>query len=136
MTATVLEIMDAIEALAQTLPDMHATAESPDQVVVPHLIVGAPEISSYRQGLGVRPTYLFGLTLVTSAAISREGQRQLASYADPDGPKSVRELFARNRTLGGLVGDCSVSGFRPLGLEEVGVLQYFGGIFSLTVLVH
>jgi hypothetical protein len=134
--ATVLQIMDAIEAYAETLPNMHATAETVDQAVVPHLFVGAPEIPTYRQGLGVRPTYVFGLTLLTSAAISRAGQRELASYADPDGPKSVRELFARNRTLGGLVGDCSLTGFRPLGLEEVGVIGYFGGIFSLTVLVH
>ena len=73
------------------------------------------------------------VVILVSAALSRTGQMALAEYANPTGPQSVRNAIETDKTLGGVVDQCVVRSFRPLGLEEVGELPYFGGLFTLTV---
>jgi hypothetical protein len=133
---TLGEIITAVETRLDSI-GLRATSSSPGAVNVPAAIVGVPPIASYRAAFGRGTVMITGwpLYVLTSSHVDRIGQAQLAEYASWTGVKSVPAAFEAEPTLGGVVDDLLVESFRPLGLEEVGVLQYFGGEFRLTVSV-
>ncbi len=134
MAGTLEEILAAVEARLDTIQGLSVADMVPGAINPPQAIVGVPEIGDYRGALaGRRPFLQPTVTILVSSAISSIGQHQLARYASPDGPESIARVVDDDRTLGGVVGDCYVASFRPLGLEEVGVIGYFGGIFVLKV---
>lgn len=95
-----------------------------------------PEISSYREamrrGLIVYP---FRVALLTGAQLDRSGQLRLAQYASATGVRSIRAaLEDGDRTLDGLIDDLVVDSFDPNGLQEVGLLNYYGGTFAVRVM--
>lgn len=135
MTApTVLEMMQAIEVRLQTIEGLRTAHFNSDQVNPPMAVVGVPPIESYRQAFG-RATYAlnFEVYILVSAALDRVGQSALAGYANPTGATSIVAAIEGDRTLGGLVQECVVDTFRPLGWEEVGAIGYYGGVFNLRV---
>lgn len=136
MTTTIEQIMQGIETALATISGLRVNDVSPGQIVPPCAIVGVPPIPDYNATLGsgfweVQPA----VTVLVSAAMDRAGQLALASYADHTGSNSIRAKLAANQTLGGLVDYCVVRSFRPFGLEEVGVIGYYGGVFTLDVSV-
>lgn len=135
MAATIAEVMAGIETRLQTVNGLRTRDVSPDQIVPPCAIVGVPPID-YLEVMGqstytIRPT----ITVFTSAAHNRAGQRLLAGYADFSGAGSILAAIQADQTLGGKADYCVVESFRPLGLEEVGIVGYFGGVFQLVVSV-
>lgn len=67
--------------------------------------------------------------------MERVGQQRLAGYANPTGAQSVRaSLEDTDKTLGGIVDDLIVDGFDPDGLQEVGLVGYYGGTFTVRVI--
>lgn len=133
-TSTIWQIMEALATKLDGI-DLRATAESAGAINPPAAIVGVPPIPAYRAAFQRGTVYLTGwpITVFTSAQIDRIGQRRLAEYASWTGDKSVPLALEADPTLGGLVDDLAVDSFRPLGLEEVGVLGYFGGLFSVDI---
>jgi hypothetical protein len=136
MAPTIADIMRGIEARLATIPGLRVGASfgTPDQINPPAAIVEVPPIQNYhaamRQGtVELSPT----VVVLVSSALSRTGQMALAEYANPTGPQSVRAAIEADKTLGEVVDQCVVRSFRPLGLEEVGELPFYGGIFTLTV---
>lgn len=134
MTTTIVEIMDGIETRLKTVTKLRAVAEVPD-IVDPvttggFALVGVPPID-YRLTMG-RAKYQipFTITVLVSRAVSRTGQRLLAGFADPRGAGSVIVAIEGDPTLAGKVDACWLTDFRPLGIEEVGVLGYYGGLFN------
>ncbi|MBT2213462.1 hypothetical protein [Actinomadura sp. NEAU-AAG7] len=108
---------------------------APDQITPPVAIVGVPPIESYHATMARgRATYDTTIYILVSAALDRTGQEALASYADPTGPRSVISAIYGDRTLGGVAEDCLVRSFRPLGVEEVGQIGYYGGSFELRII--
>jgi len=140
MTApSVLDIMDAVEAQLRTLPGrVQVSGYAPGDITPPAFILTVPPIN-YREAFrGARWRLDLTITLLTSAALDRPGQRLLAEYAAPTGPRSVFQLFAGDGngvTLGGLVEQAYVTDFEPLGLERVAQIGYYGGEWPLTVYV-
>lgn len=134
--ATLEQVMQAIETRLDTIDGLRVSDTVPGQVNPPQAIVGVPPVESYPTGLQryARPTLAPTITVLTSLAMDRVGQLALAAYADPTGARSIPATLATDPTLGGVVSDCQVTRFDPLGLEEVGVLGYFGGRFTLRVL--
>ena len=134
--ATVAEIMLGIEARLQTIDGLNVSAYVADQVNPPQAIVGVPPIPQYR--LAFSPTGLQRIdptiTILVSAALDRVGQMKLASYIDKTGPQSVFAAIEADKTLGGLPVECTVNSFQPLGLQDVGLIGYYGGVFQLTCL--
>jgi hypothetical protein len=109
----------------------------PDKVTPPAAIIGLAEIPDHRVAIaGSKFDVTFTITVLTSAAYTRGGQLALLTYADRAGAASVFAAFEADRTLGGVVDDCQFARpfFRPLGIEEVGLLGYFGGVFTLRVM--
>lgn len=126
--------MLGIEARLATIAGLRTSEITPDQISPPQAIVGVPDIPEYRITFGrgrfqIAPT----VTILVSAALDRIGQLKLASYANATGASSIPAAIEGDRTLGGIVEECKVDDFRVLGLEEVGAIGYFGGVFSLTV---
>lgn len=132
MAPTIEDIMLGLEARLETIPGLRTSEFTRDQVNPPFAIVGVPAIEAYhatmqRGKFTVTPT----ITVLTSAAYDRTGQLKLASYADPTGPSSVVVAIEGDKRLGGVVEDCHVVDFRPLGIQEAGLIGYYGGLFNV-----
>ncbi|MFI0481739.1 hypothetical protein [Actinomadura sp. 9N215] len=132
---TVLDVMRGLQGRLSTIPGLRVSSIAPDQITPPQAIIGVPPIESYhatmRRG---RATYEPTVYVLVSAALDRIGQEKLAGYADPTGPESLITAIYGDRTLGGIAEDCIVRSFRPLGVEEVGQIGYYGGAWELTVI--
>lgn len=136
MTAPTLKaIMLGIEARLATIAGLRTSEIVPDQISPPHALVGLPPIPVYRSSMQ-RGTYELDLTVtvLVSAGVSRVGQLLLAEYASVSGANSIPLAIEADRSLGGTVDDCVVTSFRPLGLDEVGAISYYGGVFTLKTL--
>jgi hypothetical protein len=126
--------MDALEAMYGGLPNLRTKdIVGPDLPVTGNAsvaVVMMPDISSYRSTMG-RGIYELDIDvlLLTSAVVDREGQRKLARYASQTGATSVRQATEADRTLGGTVHESWLASFNNLGIEQAGVVGYFGGIF-------
>lgn len=138
MAATsITGIMDGLETALKTVTGLRVSSEIKDQINPPQAIVGVPPIPEYRSSMQrgvftVEPT----ITVLTSAALDRIGQRRLASLCDVTGPKSIPAAIEADRTLGGVVDDCIVKSFQPLGLRDVGIIGYYGGVFQLMCIAR
>jgi hypothetical protein len=51
---------------------------------------------------------------------------------DKTGAQSVFAAIEADKTLGGLGVECIVKSFQPLGLQDVGLIGYYGGVFQLA----
>lgn len=137
MAPTIEQIMDGIETRLATITGLRVSDVSPGQISPPCAIVGVPSVTDYHATFGSARMKLDDLTvtvLVSAAAPDRVSQKKLAGYANPTGDTSVKAAIEADKTLGGVVDDCIVTSFRPLGLEEVGALGYYGGIFQLRAI--
>lgn len=136
MAATIEQVMQAIETRLATISGLRVNDVAPDQINPPAAFVGVPPIPNYRLTMGrarysITPT----ITVLTSASWDRAGQLKLASYANPTGASSIPAAVEGDRTLGGIADECLVDDFAPLGMEEVGLIGYYGGRFSLRVIL-
>lgn len=135
MTApTILSVMQGIETRLATISGLRTAYYIADQVNPPMAVVGVPEIDNYRisfkrGSFTLRPQ----VYILVGASYDRAGQMNLAGFVDPTGPSSIPAAIEGDRTLGGVVSDCVVQSYRPLGWEEVGVVGYYGGVFDLLV---
>lgn len=136
MAATTLrDIMTGLEARLETITGLRVSEFIPGQVNPPAAVVGVPPVPQYHSTMGAAGTYTVEatITLFVSAAYERGGQLALADYASPTGALSIPAAVLADKTLGGRVHDAHVTAFRPLGFEEVGVLKYYGGLFSVRI---
>jgi hypothetical protein len=135
MTApSIPDIMSGIETRLATISGLFVSEIHPAQIVPPIAVVGVPAIPSYHLAMRagsfeINPTVM----VLVSATVDVAGQHQLAAYANPTGSSSVKTAIEGDRTLGGVVDDCLVESFRPLGLDEVNTIGYWGGVFTLAV---
>jgi hypothetical protein len=128
------ELLGAVEARLATIPRLNVGDLVPSAINPPQAVVGVPDIPDYTPAVqGRRPILRLTVLVLVSSGISRLGQQQLARYADPVGDESIPAVIHADRTLGGVVGDCLVASFRALGIQEVGIIGYFGGQFVLKV---
>lgn len=136
-TPTLWQLMEAVSTQVKTAAGLRSEAEITGSVQPPFLMVGVPPLGSYRATFnrGVVEIQDWPLYVLTSAKVDRVGQRALAEYASWTGPKSVPLALEADKTLGGIADDLAVTSFRPLGIEEVGIVGYFGGEFRLSVLL-
>lgn len=133
-TPTILEVMNAIESALDDIPGLRTTAFIKDQMAPPFAMVGVPEIPDYhgafRSGsMTISPrVYVF-----VSSVVDRIGQTKLSEYANPTGVSSIKAALEADNTLGGVVAQVVVKSFRPLGAEEMGAFNYYGGVFDLMI---
>lgn len=131
---SILAIMQGIETRLETISGLQVFYYSPGSITPPTAIIGLPSIPNYFLTFGrghwsISPT----VTVLVSAAMDKTGQEALAAYANHTGSLSIAAAIDGDGTLGGIVEYCNVTDFRPLGMEEVGQVGYYGGIFGLEV---
>jgi hypothetical protein len=134
---SIVELLQAIEARLSTIPGLRVSDVVPDAINPPQAIIGVPEITSYRETMG-RARWVLTPTvtvLVSKAGPGRSGQLKLAAYASTTGPDSIPAAIESDQTLGGFAEAAIVESFRPLGMEEVGIIGYDGGVFGLKVVI-
>lgn len=129
------ELMEAIAETCRDIPNLNASAEMTGSITPPYLMIGVPPIDSYRATFGRGKLMIedWPLYLFTSAKTDWVGQLEHADYVDWKGAKSIPLALEANPTLGGLAVDLQVNGSRPLGVEEVGLIGYYGGLITITV---
>jgi hypothetical protein len=136
MAATLDLILDGIEALLQTVPNLRTRdVVGPDLPVsgqASAAVVMTPNIPSYRATMG-RGKYEsdIDVLVLTSKLVDRVGQRKLARFASQTGETSIRAAIEADPTLGGTVDTSYVASFENLEIEQVGVIGYFGGMFRI-----
>jgi hypothetical protein len=132
---TILQIMRGIEARLATIDGLRVSDTAPGEISPPAAFCAIPPVDNYhktfqRGRFGLSPQ----IWVFTSAAVDRVGQEALAAYANPTGDKSIIAAIYGDKTLGGVVEDIIVRSFRPLGMEEVGLIGYFGGVFETEII--
>lgn len=134
MAATIEQIMGGLEARLATVSGLRTKDIAPDNPAVPCAFPLVPPIT-YRETFG-RGTYSlnFRIVVLVSAALDRVGQFKLAGYANPRGDTSIITAIEGDKTLGGIVSDTVVDTFDPDGLQDVGLIGYYGGVFNLRVI--
>lgn len=136
MATTIPQIMTALGTRLDTITGLRGVGHAPDNPSPPTAFPLVPAIPSYREAMQ-RGTYVvpFRIAILTGAQLDRAGQLALAGFANPTGALSVRAaLEDTDRTLGGLIDDLVVDGFDPTGLQEVGLVNYYGGVFNVRVI--
>lgn len=132
---TILQVMQGLETRLATISGLQVSDTVPGEITPPAAMVGVPAIDNYHATMQRGRFQLSGqLWVFTSAAVDRVGQEALAGYANPTGTGSVIAAVYGDRTLGGVVEDTVIRTFRPLGMEEVGEIGYFGGVFEWEVI--
>lgn len=132
MASTIEQIMQAIGTAVATIDGLNVRAFSPGQITPPTACVMVPTIPKYHATMQrARYDLEFDLWVLTSAGLDETGQYKLAGYANPSGTGSIVSAIEVDKKLGGVVQDIHVVSFRPLGVEEVGAIGYFGGVFTL-----
>lgn len=138
---SILDVMQGIEERLAAIEGLRTSEFIADQINPPMAVVGVPPIENYRLAFRrgsweLRPQ----VYILVSAVLDRVGQAALAEFASPTGERSIPLAIEGDRTvtaqqtLDGLVSDVVVDSFRPLGMEEVGLIGYYGGVFELRVI--
>jgi hypothetical protein len=134
MAATIEQIMGGLETRLATISGLRTKDIAPDNPPVPCAFPLVPPIN-YRETFGRGQYSLnFRIAVLVSASLDRIGQFKLASYANPRGATSIITAIEGDKTLGGIVSDTVVDTFDPDGLQEVGLIGYYGGTFSVRVI--
>lgn len=136
MAATIPQIMTGLRDRLATISGLRAYDYAPDDPQPPCAFPLVPPIPSYRESMK-RGTYVLTVQVVvlTGAQLDQRGQQALAGYANPTGSTSVRAALEDvDKTLSGIINDLVVDSFDPQGLEEVGLVGYYGGRFSVRVI--
>ncbi|HEY9417123.1 MAG TPA: hypothetical protein VIQ30_20385 [Pseudonocardia sp.] len=141
MPAGIDEIMAGLKTRLATVSGLRAHEYAPDDPNPPCAFPLVPAIPSYRETMrGATYVIPFRVVVLTGAQVDRAGQKRLAAYANPTGPQSIRAAIEGDRattgaqTLDGIVQDVVVDGFDPDGLQEVGLVNYYGGTFTVRVI--
>lgn len=134
---TIANVMTGFEARLLTIDGLRVASYTADQINPPQATIGVPPVDNYHSTMQRGRFQLSGeIYVFVSGALDRVGQMLLAEFANPTGPMSIVAAVYGDATLGGVVEDCIIRSFRPLGMEEVGVVGYFGGVWEWEVLAQ
>ena len=136
MATSIGDIMAALGTRLNAIDGLRGYGYAPDNPSPPCAFPLVPDIGSYREAMK-RGTYVipFQVAVLTGAQLDRTGQKSLAGFVSQTGTASVRvALEDGDKTLGGIVNDLVVDSFTSRGLEEVGLVGYYGGLFTVRVI--
>lgn len=137
MAATIADVMTALKTRLATITDLQVYDYAPDNPTPPCAFVLVPSVPSYRATMS-RGKYIlpFQIAVLAGAQLDRVGQHRLAAFANQTGSQSIRVAVEGDPTLGGIADDCMVDSFDRDGLEQVGLVGYYGGTFRVLVALN
>jgi hypothetical protein len=132
--ATMSAIRAAVGARLATIANLNVSSFLPSAVTVPMAVVEVADIPDYH--LTMQRGYIeydIPITVLVSNTLDQKSQDDLQAYADVTGSNSIIGAIYGDKTLGGTVEDCKLVDFRQLTNEEVALIGYRGGRFTLKV---
>lgn len=133
MAASIEAILTGLETRLATISGLNTADFAPGSPLLPAAFPLVPAFE-YRLTMARGGYELpMQIAVLVSAALDRDGQMKLAGYANQTGDTSIRAALEGDKTLGGIVSDLVVDRFDPQGLQQVGLLDYFGGTVNLRV---
>lgn len=131
MTGTIAQIRAGLKTRLATITDLQTSDYIVGSPSPPMSMVSSPTMS-YNEATSGADTYQFTIVVVVSRASDTGGQAALDTYLEPTGTNSIVAAVHGDRTLGGTVDDCVVSGSRPVTAEWAGV-EYYQAEFDVEV---
>ena len=132
--ATVTAIRDALASAVGTISGLRTSSYVPDNPNPPQAII-EPQNINYDStfGRGMDEFNYIITVLVQRTTSERVGQSLLDEFIGSSGAKSVKRAVELDRTLGGLVQDCRVSGMNSYGSVPIGDNTYLAAEFAVKV---
>ncbi|GGM55503.1 hypothetical protein GCM10012275_28280 [Longimycelium tulufanense] len=140
--ASLKDIRKAIKStLDANLPDLHVFAHSPDDGLMPALIVmprpgspGSPFAEFNKAMARGHDEYHLDLWLLVANTLDEEAQDTLDDYLTGSGPRSVREVIFNNQSLGLTNTQAFITGAYGYGGEPaLGRIQGVGAVLQMYV---
>ena len=133
---TIAAIVDALLEQVGTIDNLNTGTVLAANMPTPVAIVSPPGQGTYRGTFGATG-YLGGeswtVTVLVSASLVEDGMRVLHAAADVDGDWSIYAAISADPTLGGIVDQAVVQGWRFLSFEEVDALGHFGVEITVAI---
>lgn len=134
--ATLSDIRDGIsDTLTANISNLEVYDTVPDVAITPAVVV-LPFSADFNIAMG-RGTdrWEFDLFVLTSRAVTDEGQDALDDFVTGAGSNSVRQVIFQNKTLGLTGTDAHVSGMSDYGGQfEAAQIQHIGAKLRLVIL--
>lgn len=133
---TLVQVMQAVQVAVATIPNLRGRTDvfMPDQINPPQAVVPMPKITAYHSAFNNGLMHISAQVIViTAQKVDRIGQDNLTTYADVVGANSLKLALEADKTLGGVVSDCTVLDWAPVPIEDVSGLGYYGGVFNLQI---
>lgn len=132
---TIQQVLSGIETRLKTISGLRTNAYVPDALNPPQAVVDFPGEINYHAAFA-HGKFMFEptVTILVSKTIDRIGTSSLSDYSSPTGAKSIHAAIEGDKTLGGVVDDCTVLNFRRLTQQEIDEIAFFGGVFTLRVI--
>lgn len=137
--ADIETIIDGVESILTGISGLRVRDYVPDDVQPPMAFIQPPREIDYDRAFS-RGHHEFELDIVVliSRVADRSGQKALLAYTATTGASSIPAAFWADKTLNGAVGEdqSHLHTYRSLGVEEVQMIGWYGGVFTLKVIVE
>lgn len=132
--ATVSAMREGIVNNLKTIQGLRVSATVPDSPNPPQAFV-EPQAINYDTTFGRgMDEFDFDITILVQRTTDvRTAQNLLDGYIQSSGSQSVKRAVELDRTLGGLVQDCRVTGLTSYGQASYGETTYLAAIFAVKV---
>lgn len=131
--ATVSSIRDGLKTRLATITGLRAYDLVPNDVQAVAAVV-EPASGTYHTSFAPAHTLRFVIRVVVPITGGIEkAQDLLDPYLDDAGSTSIRVAIEGDGTLGGVVDDLVVQGWRDYGIFPVGGIEYLGAAFDVEV---
>lgn len=136
MAATITQVRDGLKEVLEGITGLHAYDEWPDK---PNPPAALPQPASGQYNLTMdeeSAAHNFEIVvIVTMGGGIAKAQALLDPYLSSAGTSSIRKTLRANKTLGGVIDDLNVKGYRNYGRMEIGDVVYFGAVLDVEVWV-
>lgn len=129
---TVRQVREGIATLLDTITGLRVFSHIPGQFAPPAAVVGMPSLdfdSSMGRGLD---EWSCDVWVVVAHQSDKHAEKNLESYLDPTGSKSVKAKLESDGTLSGTVSDSRVTFAEPVEFV-FGDVTYIGLQFTLQI---
>lgn len=134
--ATVSAVRDAVKTRLATITGLHAYDVWPDTIQTPAACV-LPISATALTSLGGNGSFFFEILVVVQESNLKRAQDSLDVLLDLSGATtSIVGAWWADRTMGGVVSDSILSGWRNYGDMTINNVTYLGAVFDLEAYVQ
>lgn len=135
-TADIAAIVDEVVQLARTVPGLRCYEYAPAAGEINPPILAVMDVEpQYNRTMGAGMTGLtMRLVLDVGGTVNRSVQESLRRFLDNSGASSIRAALEDASSYTAF-DDLAVVGFQAVGFDEVAELGFYGGIFTVDIII-